>query len=173
MTDLLVLVEGESDAAVLRVLAARRGGDAPPVLPTGGASGVRRALRALPTPPRAVLALCDEAEAPQVVRALGPDDAVFVCRADLEDELIRALGVGGALAVLAATGDLPAFRTLQAQPAHRGRPEVAQLRRFIAAGSGRKARIDAALAEALPDGVEPPPLAALLDRAGRRAAPGG
>jgi hypothetical protein len=159
----VLLVEGESDAAVVRVLA--RGLPLPEVLVTGGATGARRTLQALPERPDEVLALCDEREAPGVERVLdGPSDAVFVCRADLEDELIRALGTRGAEAVLAATADLRSFRTLQGQPQHRDRPVEQQLHRFIAAGSGRKARIDAALAAALPDGAVPPPIAALLAR---------
>jgi hypothetical protein len=64
--------------------------------------------------------------------------------------------------VLAATGDLRSFRTLQGQPDHRDRPTDRQLHRFLAAGAGRKERIGAALAEALDVGAEPPPLRQLL-----------
>ena len=63
--DVLVLVEGESDAAVLRFLAAARGIEAR-VLPTGGAMGTRRTLAALERRPTVVLALRDEREAPHV-----------------------------------------------------------------------------------------------------------
>lgn len=162
-TGVLVLVEGESDAAVLRILASARGLDGVPLLSTGGAMGTARALRGLVDRPRVVLALCDEREAPHVGRALtGPSDALFVCHADLED--VHALGTDRAVDVLAETGDLRAFRTLQNQPQHRGRSVDRQLHRFIGAGSGRKARIDAAFAASLRRGQEPPPLAALLDR---------
>jgi hypothetical protein len=130
--------------------------------------GARRALATLDARPEVVLALCDEREASYLIRAsTGPRDAVFVCRADLEEELIRALGVERVLAVLAATGDLRAFHALQAQPGHRDRPPERQLHRFLAAGSGRKARIDAALAERIPAHAEPPPLRALLDHRAR------
>ncbi len=166
--DVLVLVEGESDAAVVRVLAAARGMTDVPILSTGGATGARRALARLDHRPAVVLALCDEREASYLIRAsTGERDVVFVCRADLEDELIRALGVERALAVLAATGDLRAFHTLQAQPEHRDRAAERQLHRFLEAGSGRKARIGAAFAEAIPAGAEPPPLRALLDHLSR------
>ena len=46
----------------------------------------------------------------------------FVCEADLEDELIRALGPDAVEAVVEAHGELGSFRTLQKQPAWRGRP---------------------------------------------------
>jgi hypothetical protein len=166
-TAVTVLVEGRSDAAVLRALATRRGialgVDGPRILPTGGATGAARAIGALDRRPAVVLALCDEREAEHVERVLtGPRDALFVCRADLEDELIRALGTASALDVLAATGDLRSFRTLQGQPDHRDRPTDRQLHRFLAAGAGRKERIGAALAEALDVGAEPPPLRQLL-----------
>jgi len=161
----LVLVEGESDAAVVRLLAAERGSPDLQVLSTGGAMGVRRALAGLGQRPEAVLALCDEREAPHLQGAVADAGAVFVCRADLEDELIRALGVEAVLTVLGETRDLRPFRILQRQPEHRGRPVVPQLRRFIAAGAGRKVRIDAAMAAALPPGREPAPIAALLVRA--------
>src|SRR5207248_1151474 len=53
----------------------------------------------------------------------------FVCIADLEDELIRALGAASVETVLEAHGDLRSFRTLQKQPAWRGRSTEQQLRR--------------------------------------------
>jgi hypothetical protein len=164
----VLLVEGESDAAVVQALASRRGSrlgvPGVEVVSTGGAMAATRTLRALGARPAAVLALCDERESPHVQRALtGPRDALFICRADLEDELIRAVGVQAALDVLAETRDLRSFRTLQGQVEHRDRPVDRQLHRFIAAGSGRKQRIDVALAIATAVGAEPPPLQELLD----------
>lgn len=163
----VVLVEGRSDAAVVEVLAERRGLDLAGMrlLPTGGAMGAGRTLAALEVPPALVLALCDEPEAPHVRRVLVDGrDALLVCRADLEDELIRTLCADDVPEVLAATGDLRAFRTLQGQPQHRGHPWERQLHRFIGAGAGRKARIDRAIAARLPPGEEPVPLRDLLDR---------
>lgn len=86
----------------------------------------------------------------------------FRCEADLEDELLRALGAGGAEAVLERNGDLPAFRTLQQQPAQRHRPVEAQLHRFLGAGSGRKERYAALLVDAVPSARMPAPLDAVL-----------
>ena len=49
----------------------------------------------------------------------------YVCESDLEDELIRSLGAEAVEAILDAQGDLPSFRTLQKQPAWRGRAGLA------------------------------------------------
>jgi hypothetical protein len=85
-----------------------------------------------------------------------------VCDADLEDELVRALGVEAVEAVVASLGELTSFRTLQQQPAQRDRPRDQQLRRFIGTRSGRKVRYASALVEALDLGRVPPPLDRLL-----------
>ena len=61
----------------------------------------------------------------------------FVCVADLEEELIRALGPDAAVAVVEAQGDLRSFRTFQKQPEWRGRPTEAQLRRFLGSSAGK------------------------------------
>ena len=61
----------------------------------------------------------------------------YVCVEDLEDELIRALGPDAAEAVVEAHGDLGSFRTLQKQPAWRGRPADQQLRRFMGSYAGK------------------------------------
>ena len=73
----------------------------------------------------------------------------FVCVADLEEELIRALGVTAVEDVVDAQGDLGAFRSLQRQPPWRDRPPEEQLRRFFGSGSGRKIRYARLLVEAL------------------------
>ncbi|WP_375390330.1 hypothetical protein [uncultured Amnibacterium sp.] len=171
MTDpgVVVLVEGRSDAAVVRLLAARRSiaEEGWLLLPTGGAMGASRALRTLAARPPVVLGLGDAGEAAHLRLALtGADDALFVCDPDpdLEHELLRALGERAVLEVLGGTGDLRSFRTLQGQPQHRGHAWQQQAHRFLGAGSGRKERIDAALAARLEPGAEPPPLRALLDR---------
>jgi hypothetical protein len=64
--------------------------------------------------------------------------------------------------VFAAHGDLGAFRTIQRQPAWRGKDEAAQLRRFLGAGSQRKLRYARLLTEAINLDRTPQPLAALL-----------
>ena len=63
-----------------------------------------------------------------------------MCVADLEDELIRALGAAAVEQVVAAQGELGSFRTFQKQPAWRGRAIEEQLRRFMGTYGGRKIR---------------------------------
>ena len=86
----------------------------------------------------------------------------FVCVADLEDELIRALGASAVERIVEAQGALGSFRTLQKQPAWRGRPTEEQLRRFMGSGGSRKARYARILVDALDPGRVPPPLAGAL-----------
>ena len=73
----------------------------------------------------------------------------YVCVADLEDELIRSLGVAAVERVIDAQGDLESFRTFQKQPAWRGRSHAEQLRRFFGTYSGRKIESAALLVDAL------------------------
>ena len=73
----------------------------------------------------------------------------FVCVADLEDELIRALGTDAVEEVIAAEGEIGSFRTLQKQPAHGASPSRPQLRRFMGTTSGRKLHYARVLVEAL------------------------
>jgi hypothetical protein len=85
-----------------------------------------------------------------------------VCDADLEDELIRALGVSGVERVVERAGDLRALRSLQKQPAQRDRAAEDQVRRFLGSGSGRKVRYARLLVEALAPAQVPRPLDRLL-----------
>jgi len=85
-----------------------------------------------------------------------------VCVADLEDELIRALGAAAVEQVVDAQGDLGPFRTLQKQPAWRGRPIEAQLRRFMGSGGRRKIRYARLLVDALDLSQVPRPLDLVL-----------
>ncbi|MEO3807508.1 TOPRIM nucleotidyl transferase/hydrolase domain-containing protein [Sphaerisporangium sp. B11E5] len=177
----VVLVEGVSDQSAVEALAARRGRDLPGegvcVLPMGGAMGVARYLRILGVQGLdvSVRGLCDEAEEPYFRRGL--EQAGFgaglgraamealgfhVCVADLEDELIRALGPAGVERVLAAEKDLDKFRLFQNQPAQRGRPVERQLHRFMGTTSGRKAQYARALVLALDAARVPRPLDNLL-----------
>ena len=151
----VVLVEGTSDQRALEALAARRGRD----------------LR--------LAGLCDAREADDFRRGLeragmGPDpgcrmrqeemEAVgfFVCVADLEDELIRALGVDTVERVIEAQGEMGAFRTLQKQAAQQERSHAAQLRRFMGTRGGRKIRYARLLVDALDLAAVPRPLERLL-----------
>jgi len=65
--------------------------------------------------------------------------------------------------VFGAHGDLSAFRTIQRQPAWRGKAEAAQMRRFLGAGSQRKLRYARLLTEAIPLDQIPRPLTAVLN----------
>jgi hypothetical protein len=73
----------------------------------------------------------------------------FACDADLEDELIRTLGAAAVERVVEAQGELGSFRTMQRQPAQRGRSTEEQLRRFMGTRSGRKHQYAPLLVDAL------------------------
>jgi hypothetical protein len=88
----------------------------------------------------------------------------YACVADLEEELIRALGAARVLEVAEAQGDLGSFRTLQKQPAWQGRQVEEQLRRFMGSGGRRKIRYARLLVEALDPDEVPRPLSRVLDR---------
>jgi OLD-like protein len=167
-----VLVEGLSDAAAVDALAESRGRDLAAegvcVLPMGGAMNIGRFAR-LVGPPGLGLrltGLCDEAErgfyARGLERAGAAQQGFFVCVADLEDELIRALGVTRVEELVRAEGDLRALRTFLHQPAQRGRAPQQQLRRFLGTKKGRKIRYGRVLVEALEPGRVPAPLGELL-----------
>ncbi|MDJ0768934.1 MAG: hypothetical protein QNJ12_09075 [Ilumatobacter sp.] len=159
-----VLVEGVSDRAAVEALARRVGRDLAgvAVVAMGGATNVGHHVRRY-AGSVAVIGLCDEAEVAYFDRALG-DGAYFVCHRDLEDELLRAVGVDATLGVLEAHDELRTFRVMQQQPAQRGRPVDEQLHRFLGIRSGRKERLAAALAALLDPADLPPPLGRLLDR---------
>ncbi|MZD07615.1 ATP-dependent endonuclease [Streptomyces sp. SID5785] len=169
-----VLLEGPSDAAAVEALAARRGRDLAAegvcVLPMGGAMSIAR-FAALLGPAGLGLrltGLCDEAERGYYERGLEragvalPDQEFYVCAADLEDELIRALGVLRVEELVRAEGDLRSLQTFQRQPAQQGRPAPQQLRRFFGTKKGRKIHYGRALTEALTSGRAPAPLEDLL-----------
>lgn len=152
-----VLVEGESDRVALETLAGRIGIGMPTVRVVGGSKGARRAAAELGD--RVLVGLVDAGERADFERVL---DTVFVCEPDLEGEFVRALGIDGVEAVIAAQGELDSFRSLQQQPFQRGRPPQAQLARFFGGRSGNKARYARLMAEAVPLDRVPPPLAGLL-----------
>jgi hypothetical protein len=153
----VVLVEGVSDVAAIETIAARREQslEQVAVVALGGATNVRNAVVQLDG--MRVSGLCDRGEQRFFARVL---ETFFVCDSDLEDEFIRALGVGGVEGVIEKLGDLPAFRTFQNQPFQRSRSHEQQLHRFMGTMSGRKEQYGRALAET---GVVPPPIAALLE----------
>jgi len=184
----VVLVEGLSDRLALEVLARRRGrdlaADGVAVIAMGGATNLGRYLeRYGPGGLNVKLAgLCDAAEEEYFGRALrragigaGASGAgasgtamealgFFVCTLDLEDELIRAVGTDAVERIIEAQGELRSLRTLQRQPAQRGRPAPDQLRRFMSGRSGNKHRYARLLADAVDLNQVPPPLDGVLAR---------
>jgi hypothetical protein len=177
----VVLVEGSSDQVALGALAARAGRELAAagiaVVPMGGAGNLRRFLEWFgPGGLNLRLAgLCDAGEEADFRRGLeraglganlGRADlealGFYVCVADLEDELIRCLGVACVEQVVGAQGELGSFRTFQQQPAWRARRSQEQLRRFIGTHSGRKVRYARLLVEALDLTSVPRPLDRLL-----------
>ena len=177
----VVLVEGISDQIAVEALAERRGRDLAAegisVLAMGGAQAIGRYLAQYgPQGLDVRLAgLCDAGEEREFRRALERAGlganltradlehlGFFVCNADLEDELIRALGAARIEQIVEAEGDLGAFRTLQKEPAWRGRPAEAQLHRFMGSGGRRRTRYPPLLVRALEPEEVPRPLELLL-----------
>ena len=186
----VVLVEGISDRIALETLAERRGrdlaGEGVVVVPIGGAQAIGRYLNLYG--PRglglALAGLCDAGEERDYRRGLehaglgsqltrGDMEALgfYVCEADLEQELIRALGAERVEHAVEAHGDLRSFRTLQKQPEWRGRPTEEQLRRFMGSGGRRKIRYARLLVEELDLARMPRPLDGVLRHVA--SAPGG
>jgi hypothetical protein len=168
----IVLVEGVSDKVALERVAGRRGRDLDAegvcVVPLGGATSIGRFLDLLGPHGLGirVVGLCDKPEQGFFRRALEraglSPEGFHVCDADLEYELIRALGVPGVEGVIETQGDLHAFRTFQNQPAQRVRTTEHQLHRFMGTMGGRKARYASALVDALELDRVPKPLDDLL-----------
>ncbi|MER5530783.1 TOPRIM nucleotidyl transferase/hydrolase domain-containing protein [Streptomyces sp. NPDC002677] len=167
-----VLLEGLSDLAAVEALAARRGRDLAAegvcVVPMGGAMSVGRYAGLLGPPGLGLClrGLCDEGEKGfyerGLTRARAPLQDIYVCTADLEDELIRALGVAGVEEILRAEGDFRAWQTFQRQPAQHNRRPHQQVRRFLGTKKGRKIRYGRLLVEALAPDRTPPPLDGLF-----------
>jgi hypothetical protein len=175
----VILVEGVSDQRAVEALARRRGrdlaADGISVVPIGGAQAIDRFLRRFQATDVRLAGLCDAPEEAHFRRSLeragmgsrlsraGMERLGFyVCVDDLEDELIRALGVATVEQVVDAQGELGSFRTLQKQAAWRGRPHEEQLRRFMGSGGSRKIRYARLLVEALDLGRVPRPLDGVL-----------
>ena len=177
----VVLVEGISDQLALEALAERRGrnleAEGVSVLPIGGAQAVGRYVEELG--PRGLnvglAGLCDAGEEADFRRGLErgglgsnltrtdmEELGFYVCVADLEDELVRSVGAAGVEQVIAAEGELGAFRTFQKQPAKRELPYEEQLWRFM---WNRKARYATLLVNALDLARVPRPLDGVLSAA--------
>jgi hypothetical protein len=177
----VVLVEGVSDQLALEALAERRGRnldiEGVSVVPMGGSKNIGSFLDLFgPQGFDARLAgLFDVAEEGDFQRGLeraglgakltraGMEQlGFFACVADLEDELIRALGADAVERVIDDQGDLESFRSFQRQPAWRGRPVEEQLHRFFGTHSGRKIQSAALLVGALDLAQVPRPLDLVL-----------
>jgi hypothetical protein len=177
----VVLVEGASDRNALEALAERRGRDLAAegvaIEPIGGAQAIGRFLeRYGPSGLRVRLAgLYDVGEEGAVRRCLERAGlgsnltrarmeglGFYACVEDLEDELIRSLGIARVEEVVAAQGELRSFRVLQKQPAQRGVAVEKQLRRFMGTHSGRKIHYGRVLVEALDLARAPRPLDLVL-----------
>lgn len=177
----VVLVEGISDRRALEALARRRGrslaDEGVSVVPIGGAQAIGSFLERYGPPGLGsrLAGLCDAAEEDDFRRGLeraglapGPGRAglerlgFYVCEADLEEELIRALGAPAVEGIVAARGELRSFRTLQKQPEWRGRAPEQQLRRFLGSGARRKIEYAPLLVDALELDRVPRPLDGVL-----------
>lgn len=177
----VVLVEGGSDKAAVEVLAGRRGqvlgGAGIHVVAMGGATSIGHFLAVLG--PHGINArltgLCDAGQEGYVrwalergglgssasragMEALG----FYVCTADLEDELIRAVGTSAVEQIIQAQGELRSFRIFQQQPAQQRRSAAGQLHRFMGTRSGRKSQYARLLAAALDLDQVPRPLDQVL-----------
>ena len=174
----VVLVEGISDRCALETLARRLGRDLQAegvsILPIGGAQAIGTVLARFGPPNGEVrlAGLCDAGEEPHFRHALeraglGSDLSragmerlgFYVCEADLEDELVRAVGAETVQRIIDAHGELGSFRTYQKQPAHRHRRLEDQLHGFM---WNRKLRYAAALVDALDLERVPRPLHGVL-----------
>jgi len=164
----VVLVEGESDRGAVQALARRLGHD-----PGGsgvvidsmeGVTTVRRFLR-VHDEAILVAVLCDAGEVDYVHRAIADetrDVAVFVCDRDLEDELIRAVGLEWMVEFIDRQGELSTFRLMQRQPAQRDRSLEQHVHRFMGIRSGRKIRYATEMVDQIPLDVVPEPLAGVV-----------
>lgn len=179
----VVLVEGDSDRVALQTLATRQGRDLSAegvaVVAMGGTTNTR-AFAERYGPHGLGLSLAGLYDAPDettlrrglaaagLTTALEPDGPAALgfhaCTADLEDELVRALGLEAVEAVITAAGEAQSLRLLAGMPAQHGWTREAVLRRFLTSRSGRKARYAALFVEALEPVAVPAPLSAVLSR---------
>lgn len=181
MAQKVILVEGRSDKAALETLAGRRGqalgSGGIHVVAMGGATSIGYFLDVLgPRGINAKLAgLYDAGQEDYVRGALargglwsGTSRAsmealgFYVCTADLEDELIRAVGTVAVEQIIQAHGELRSLRVFQRQPAQRRQTAGEQLHRFMGTRSGRKSQYARLLAQALDLAQTPRPLDRVL-----------
>jgi Overcoming lysogenization defect protein-like, TOPRIM domain len=175
----VILVEGVSDQRAVAALARRQSrnldAEGVAVIPIAGATNIGRFLDLLGPPGYdvGVAGLYDEAEEGAFREALersgkGSDldragmEALgfFVCCADLEEELIRALGAEAMVSLIESQGQLRRFRSFQNQPEQRHKTIEAQLWRWL---GNHKIRYAPLMVEALDLDRMPRPLLGVLD----------
>ena len=177
----IVLVEGPSDGAALRALAARLGHDLDAagvsIEAMGGFGNLGRFLDRY-GPSGLAVRLAGLYDAPEerhfrrglaragfgstLTRADLEELGFYACDANLEDELTRALGPAAMEELLEAQGELSAFRTYQKQPAHREEAIETQLRGFL---WNRKLKYGVLIVDALDLDRIPRPLERVLSHA--------
>lgn len=174
----VVLVEGNSDQLALQALAPRRGrnldAEGISIIPMGGAQAIGGFLELYgPCGYDVRLAgLCDAGEEEDFRRGLERAGlgsnltrtdmealGFFVCVADLEEELVRALGLGPVEELIEAQGELDSFRTFQKQLEKRVMTLEEQLHGFM---WNRKVRYAPLLVDALDLTRVPRPLDRVL-----------
>jgi hypothetical protein len=174
----VILVEGVSDQRAIEALARRQERDLEAegvvTIPIAGATNIGRFLDLLG--PRGydvrLAGLCDEAEvaafrAAFAAAGMGSDHdragmetrGFFVCSADLEEELIRALGAEAMVRLIDSQGQLRRFVSFQNQPAQRHKAIEAQLWRWL---GNHKIRYAPLMVEALAIEQVPRPLERVL-----------
>jgi hypothetical protein len=179
----IVLVEGLSDKAAIDALAKRRGrnlhDEGITIIAIGGATKIWGFLDLLGPLGLDVKpsGLCDIGEERHFRRSLQRAGfglnltksdmemlGFYICDADLEDELIRSLGVNTMLEVIAAQGDLGRFHLFRRQPEWQEQSSHAQLRRWLGTTVHRKISYATLLVDALDLDRVPMPLERLLAR---------
>ena len=187
----IVIVEGATDKLALTLAARRLGRDIEAedlaIIPIGGAHAIPRYLAELAGEHSQVriAGLCDEGEEGVFRAALerasyGSNLArnelerlgFFVCSADLEDELIRAVGAPAISRLAELEGDAQAWYTFRKQPAWQRQATHQQFRRFVRSISNRNVRYIRAILEALEPSQLPRPLRLLLAHVVLRPAAG-
>ena len=176
----VVLVEGESDRVALHALARRfrrdLAAEGVEIVAMQGITNIRACVERY-GPHGADLrvgGLYDIGEEHHVRRGLAaaglPVDGVggpaalgfHACVADLEDELLRSVGLDDVESVIEEAGEGRSLRLLQQMPAQAGWSREEILRRFLGSQSGRKARYAQLFVDAMDLGRAPAPLVAVL-----------
>ncbi|HET8739075.1 MAG TPA: TOPRIM nucleotidyl transferase/hydrolase domain-containing protein [Acidimicrobiia bacterium] len=176
----VILVEGVSDQRAIETLAPRVGRDLADedvaVIPAAGATNFWRFLELLGPNGYDVslVGMCDQGEEAELARALTraglgevdsredlEDLGFYVCTADLEDEMIRALGHEVMLSLIESQGHTRRLRSFQNQVHHRDQPLETQIWQWL---GNHKIRYAPLLAGALPLDAIPRPLLGVLGR---------